>query len=123
MRGRLWAVTGLLAGCLSTAPALAQDEDLDFLFEPYDADSESTAQESSEPDRNQNPEPAGESADDAASKDDRDEPVAAIPVRSEQADTPPLRAPRRQIEEIIVTAQKTEQSLSDVPVSVTSLQG
>ena len=123
MRGRLWAVAGLLAGCLSTAPALAQDDDLDFLFEPYDAESESTAQESSEPDRNQNPEPAGESAEDAASTDDRDEPVATIPVRSEQADTPPLRAPRRQIEEIIVTAQKTEQSLSDVPVSVTSLQG
>ena len=40
-------------------------------------------------------------------------------------DTPPAvsASPRRQLEEIVVTAQKTEQSLQDVPVSVSALTG
>ncbi len=54
-------------------------------------------------------------------------PVSEAPVVSSialtESEPPPPRQPRRRIEEIVVTAQKTEQSLSDVPVSVTALQG
>lgn len=52
------------------------------------------------------------------------EPAPAASIQLAQpAPTAAPRQPRRQIEEIVVTAQKTEQSLSDVPVSVTALQG
>ncbi len=86
--------------------ALAQDE-LDALFGPPPQS------------------PSGDIpvTDDSADSGSADEaPLPTIPV-SQPAEQPPVRQPRRSIEEIIVTAQKTEQSLSDVPVSVTALQG
>src|SRR5713226_4417231 len=44
--------------------------------------------------------------------------------QKETAETPPTAAPAsRTVEEIIVTAQKKEQSLEEVPISITAIDG
>lgn len=88
----------------------AQDDDLDFLF----SDTEIT------PTPRPSPSPS-----DASSITTDDEPVTTIPV-SELRSPEPTRAPAppsRVLEEIVVTAQKREQSLQDVPISVTAVDG
>ncbi len=67
----------------------------------------------------------------AGSREPESEAAAeALPVLAVARETPvaEVRAPapapaRRQLEEIVVTAQKTEQGLRDVPISVSALQG
>ncbi len=54
-----------------------------------------------------------------------DAPLAVVPVAPLRTEAPPA-APQgggRVIEEIVVTAQKTEQSLQDVPISVSAIGG
>ena len=48
-------------------------------------------------------------------------PVATINLASQTSPTPQAGSPARSIEEIVVTAQKTAQSLQDVPISVSAL--
>jgi len=103
--------------CLLIPTAVgAADDDLDFLFD-------------SEPEQEQEQAPQAEEAQ-APSSDEsapaeanaNPETVETIPL-PEPVKSPAAKQPPRSIEEIVVTAQKTEQSLSDVPVSVTALQG
>mgnify|MGYP000023501883 CR=1 FL=1 len=103
--GRHWFGLGLIV-CAGLGQALAQsgDEDWDALFgepaEPENSASPSTS-----------PSPA---------------PTAAPRIIDLSDDSPPeaREAPRgRVLEEIVVTAQKREQSLTDVPISVSALSG
>ncbi|WP_372798494.1 TonB-dependent receptor plug domain-containing protein, partial [Litorivivens sp.] len=50
-------------------------------------------------------------------------PLLALLTASSVVAQPQDNAPRRQLEEVVVTAQKRSQSLTDVPVSVTALSG
>ena len=100
----------LLPLALWATTTVAQDDDLDFLF----ADTPSTATPRPTP----TPAPGS-----AQPKDDPD--LQTIPVDALRSPEPtPVRAPQaRVIEEIVVTAQKREQSLQDVPISVTAVDG
>lgn len=91
-----------LSGFCAVAPA--QDVDLDFLFEDTSADAASGP---------------------AAPAETGRPPPEMIPVAAEPAPTlaPAEAPPSRQLEEVVVTAQKIEQSLQDVPVSVTAIGG
>ena len=127
----------LLAAALLTLAtgAPAQDDDFDFLFgddeveEEQTPASESETQSESESESSNDSEAAANESDASAtpaSSEESEEPeqLDTIPVEQTEPQTAG-NAPdgRRVIEEIVVTAQKTEQSLSDVPVSVTALQG
>ncbi len=104
MRQGRWArwaaVTVLAAG-----PAIAADDGLDFLLDS-----------SGSPDS----EPTTIEAEAAA-------PLPVVPVESvrpaEPDSAPVTRTHHRVIDEIVVTAQKTEQSLQDVPISVSAIGG
>ncbi len=100
-------VWGLALALQMPNVASAQGTDLDFLF-ATDASPTPTA----------SPPPADE-----ATASGRTQPLATIAVPEPSRSPRPAKPPPRVIEEIVVTAQKTEQSLSDVPVSVTALQG
>ena len=89
------------------AAANAQDEDLDFLFE----DSDSTPQASP------TPSPAAQQTSGDTLKT-----ISVDPLRPAEPSPAPM-AKGRVIEEIVVTAQKREQSLQDVPISVTAVDG
>lgn len=119
---RSWGAL-LVLGLLLAWPAAAQDDELDFLFGDAIEDespSEPSDTEASEEAEGQNSD-AG--SDKAAEDPDAASELETIPVAPTTAARESTRPPRRTIEEIVVTAQKTEQSLSDVPVSVTALQG
>ncbi len=96
----------VLLGAVALLPALAQNdaEELDFLFE-----------ERSEP----APSPSPDKTDQRAAQ------ASPAAVVLPEEDTPPVDAPRRgrMIEEIVVTAQKTEQTLQEVPVAVSVVDG
>lgn len=82
------------ASLLVAGSAVAQEDDIDFLLED-DADSDVVV------------------SDEAATDADVEEaPKAAEPVRT-----------RRVIEEVVVTAQKREQMLEDIPLSMTAMSG
>jgi iron complex outermembrane recepter protein len=84
-------------------------DELDFLLTPADGADAASAPQAT------------------ATSPDAEEPAATLPVtplRPEPDQTPPpSRSGGRVIEEIVVTAQKTEQSLQDVPISVSALGG
>jgi|GEM_PF-1332863 len=92
----------------------AQDADLDALF----GDTGSERRERDETDA------AATSETDASDDDDpAPETVQTIPVPPIASDSPRERPARRQLEEIVVTAQKREQAIQDVPISMTALSG
>ena len=109
----------LALGVLLSLEAAAQDDDLDFLFgDDESEDVESTQEDRPVPSQSQ-PE---EKADQGAGRNGQ-APLETIPVPAAQAEREAPKPSRRVIEEVVVTAQKIEQNLSDVPVSVTALQG
>ncbi len=124
MRNSFWLGTFVLALGLFSAFARAADDappasedNLDFLLLDI-----------AEPTANPNPTPAPEptATPKAAASDSAANPeiLPTIPVAA--ATPSPLPAPKhapRQIEEIIVTAQKTEQSIQDVPLSISAVNG
>lgn len=113
---RLVLGVGLLLGSAvvlaepEAQPTSANDE-FDFLFEESAAES---AVDNKEQDERADFLPAAESAgeDDAGTAE---QPAAAA--------TAPNAKVRRKIEEVIVTSQKTEQTLQEVPASVSALDG
>lgn len=128
-----------LASPMGLAPVQAQeDDDLDFLFEDESAEDEQPDEGQSEEEQAQNADAQAGPAEDPSDGQDaqggeasdprpeRPEDVDMIPVAEEDQGEP--IAPRRgrqgrPIEEIVVTAQKREQSLSDVPISVQAFSG
>ncbi len=114
-------------------PVSAQDE-LDFLWQDNDATAEPAAATQADRSRESEPpqaEPAPEQAaakqpdvpqaDDASVPDEPEVYAAVIPVPTTEPDVAePVRKPERgrQLEEIIVTAQKKASSLQDTPISI-----
>lgn len=107
------------AAWLWTGVVQAEDE-FDFLFEESfeseardeSAEAESTAGAGAAD---------AELADQSDSSADSSEDVAN--TEAESAETKAVVSSRRRIEEVIVTSQKTEQTLQEVPASVTALDG
>ena len=111
----------LLISQVAAAPAIAQDDLLDELLgeaptEPAPTEAEPPAGEPPAP------ETAREPAPEAAAAEPYDD---TIPVPDREAPVPRLaeKSPPRQIEEIIVTATKREESAREIPVSINALKG
>ncbi|MGJ8670174.1 MAG: TonB-dependent receptor [Oceanococcus sp.] len=98
----------VVLACVTSSLASAQsdDENLDFLFDEPSASNSQPAEQAQE-----------------SSTTEPSKPAAVVVLDEEEA--PEVRAPHRGrvLEEIIVTAQKREQSLTDVPISVSALSG
>lgn len=119
----LIAATAL--ACISSANA---EDDLDFLFD--DEDSFEEVESSPEPQNSASNAEAESSSstpqqqvaeDDLAEEPDSD--VEQIAEAEEPEEALVAKSNRRVIEEVVVTAQKREESLSDVPLSVSALDG
>ncbi|MGJ8669659.1 MAG: TonB-dependent receptor [Oceanococcus sp.] len=102
---RLMRATLLMAGGCLTWACWAQDSDLDALF----ADQPGPASQAPETE-------SAEEGDQSAST-----PVVELPANESPAIKSTSRS--RMVEEIVVTAQKREESLQDVPVSVQAFSG
>ncbi|TJY60822.1 TonB-dependent receptor [Sinimarinibacterium sp. CAU 1509] len=122
----------IATACLFATAVFAKDDDLDFLFEDTAPEQTSQAPADAPPAEPQPEAGTQPSADEpqpeTSAASETDEPiipdvVPVAPLREEPQPTVVAAPPRRQIEEIVVTAQKTEQSLQDVPLSVTALSG
>ena len=124
-RACLW-----LALVLWCTGATAQDDDFDFLFgdeaestESAESDSQAQSAPARDDDTPSEPADSNDAQTDTTAPAGDAQPVDTIPVAQPERQPADTGPERRTIEEIVVTAQKTEQSLSDVPVSVTALQG
>lgn len=96
------------------------DDEFDFLFEESSADAATPLEEPS------SPSVAEETLDDKDSASSGAASVAASAKQegaAEGATTKAVVSQRRRIEEVIVTSQKTEQTLQEVPASVSALDG
>ncbi|HSW13484.1 MAG TPA: TonB-dependent receptor [Solimonas sp.] len=122
MRNSFMLWTFLLAVALSgntaTAADAPADDDLDFLLGVPEAEPGPAPQAATPP---AEPEPAPP----APAASPAPETLPTIPVATKPTPVPATKRRRaqRQIEEIIVTAQKTEQSIQDVPLSITAVNG
>jgi outer membrane receptor protein involved in Fe transport len=132
----------LLAAVALPLPAPGQEDGLDFLLdEPQptaspqtapeadgradtQADTEGDAQKRAAPSATAPPADTRAADDgDAADRDDAQlQTIAVEPLRPQPTPTPPP-AHGRQIEEIVVTAQKREQAIQDVPISMSAISG
>lgn len=135
MRSALWrqVAAATLATC-TAVPVLAQD-DLDFLLaEPSDeapsGDDSTTSESAASPEEESNAADGSSGGGDPPPATDGDAAAVSpelydtIPVLERSVDAAPEPArPKRVIEEIVVTAQKTEQTLRDVPISVSAIGG
>lgn len=113
------ALIGLLACSWVQAEADTESSDeFDFLFE--EAPAEATPAASTSDSKN-----TANSNDNGAAEDSVDD-VASESASAEAepaAATVAVASSRRRIEEVIVTSQKTEQTLQEVPASVSALEG
>ncbi len=130
MRGIKVKQFAVLPLVFAASAAMAQGDDLDFLFldSSPEAASEPVPEQASpvEVAPTPTPPPAAAEAAPQAAPDGALDTIAVEPLpRTEPAATPaPVARPSSsQIEEIVVTAQKREQSLQDVPISVTAVDG
>lgn len=122
-----WAFITLMGAgsCGLQSAALAADEGLDFLFRDEAEATQST--NTSEPSDGGTQETKGESGDsnragaatDSAPPGESGGYEKVIALDKEEAPSEPPRRPKsRLVEEIVVTAQKREENLQDVPISV-----
>ena len=123
----VWISMALATAAALSAPAWAQsadeDEDsLDFLFadepsEPDNANDEPN--ESAAP----GPRPANSNQSSSAAGEPAPEPYEDVITVDERSPAVPAqdagRQPRRQVEEVIVTAQRREENIQDVAISIT----
>lgn len=122
------SLTITIAVLLATASAWGQQpDDLDTLLsgaEPAPADQTAAPEAgAAQPEKQAAPEPAAKPSAEAQSPTPEAAPtVATLPVQSLDNAAPPVKN-KRVIEEIVVTAQKTEQTLQEVPVSVSVISG
>ncbi|WP_348673340.1 TonB-dependent receptor [uncultured Abyssibacter sp.] len=114
--GVTWLCGALLAATVATT-AMAADDDLDFLFSEPDAETaeETPAQDTSEQSTSSEPEDTK-----AAPSEPYED---TIPLAQPEPEPEPSPRRGRVIEEIVVTAQKTEQTLQEVPVAVSVVGG
>jgi outer membrane receptor protein involved in Fe transport len=111
-RGVIGLTTLLIAS--SAWAESAVDDEFDFLFEEAVA-------ESVEPTENGG---ANQAPDETGAEEPGPEGLAAEETGAgETAATVAVASSRRRIEEVIVTSQKTEQTLQEVPASVSALEG
>jgi len=131
-----WLLMSALAAAvaLPAGPAVAQD-DLDFLLEssddksPGSRESAAATAEPADADEASDKAPSGDSGNPSDSHDSTASTLGAdtvptIPVAQHEPETPPAEGRKRRpqaIEEIVVTAQKREESLQSVPISVTAI--
>ncbi|MFP5304402.1 MAG: TonB-dependent receptor, partial [Gammaproteobacteria bacterium] len=134
-RGANAALRGIAVALLVGLPLLthAQSDDtegLEFMVGD-EASPESDASSSQQP-QSAEAEPAAAEESTAApapetaqAASDEPEPVQTIPVEPLRSEPPPPveRAQGRRIEEVVVTAQKREQAIQDVPISMTAISG
>lgn len=109
---------------LLTFPGHAED-DLDFLFGDESSEGSKQKPESRSKDAGNSTAAQTEKKPPATSRPEEEIYEETIPVTVDQPEQPiePKAPSGRVIEEIVVTAQKTEQSLSDVPVTVSAIGG
>jgi len=115
------------AGLLMAMPAYAQSDALDFLGDE-EVDQASAAAPAEKPSETPSEAPAAQPvASEAAPAGEAPQPYAeSIPVATKEEPMPPApkAAPKnRLVEEIVVTAQKREENLQDVPISVQAFTG
>ena len=134
MSTRISRTVLLLGLTLVAASVHAQDDDFDFLFGDDETSESAQAEQQDQTSADADDDAASDAGDgnQRSREANNTERTPAEPA-NDSLDTIPVAQPvpepaergpaRRVIEEIVVTAQKTEQSLSDVPVSVTALQG
>ncbi|MDD3763358.1 MAG: TonB-dependent receptor [Nevskiales bacterium] len=111
------AIAVLLLGSVCGA-ACAEDDALDFLFADAPAESAPAPAHGAAVTQQQDTADSGPgpAAEDLST-------IAVEPLSEPEPADAPAAPPPRQIEEIVVTAQKTAQSLHDVPISVSALDG
>lgn len=129
---------GLLAAGMCSIASVAIADELDFLFDDeYESEEQVSSDDTSSQGEQSSESPnqaESNTADNEALADDQEladevdeaEEVAEASEIAEESETPrstPQPSNRRVIEEIVVTSTKTEQSLQDVPASVSTISG
>lgn len=124
--GRFWPrMAGIFIALqfVICGPAFGDDDwDIESLFaDDEESESDEADRRSSSPDGGAK----GASADTATAQPDEESEEALLPVggHDDKADPPRPRRSRRMLEEIVVTAQKREEDIQSVPVSVTAISG
>ena len=123
-----WSLT-IAVAVLAASPTCWGQDDLDKLLgtdtqsaeqaQPTDASASAAKSDAAPP----SPSPSPKKAEEPTAKTEDVAPVTAtIPVQTLDG-TKPIASRKRTIEEIVVTAQKTEQTLQEVPVSVSVISG
>lgn len=118
----LYLIGGLLAQLLASGISIAQDE--------FSSDDESFWQELFGENQREESDPAEEQPPKPAQTNERQSepaPYSVVPVAETNAETDDLDSSKpqtsRMLEEIIVTAQKREENLEDVPISIEAYSG
>jgi iron complex outermembrane receptor protein len=110
--------TALLGACIGfCGSAAAAEDDMDWLLGEPEAGADAPAPSASPP-------PANEASPETKTEGEQP-PLETIPVAHtpEPTPTPDRKPANRLLEEIVVTAQKREENLQDVPVSVQAFSG
>jgi len=107
---------------LLTSPVQADDDELDFLFADEPAQ-ESQTESQSEPQAESESTTDSQASGDGATAEPAEAYTSTIALPEPERAAPASPRRGRVVEEIVVTAQKTEQTLQEVPVAVSVVSG